>query len=216
MSLLSKLPGREQDPAEEQTEHAEPSVEEFVTMLRIYCQSVMAINLGITNLNMVPDMALFKRMLKIPTQNNKPGLAERARARKVIMQDYGLDEDFFKEIDASIKRICKTQMQMQTYFGQFQGFCNDLFLFLDTGGNWRLRFSLLIKRWLRKETGKIVRNILHKATWKEGDIQKIAWRIRKYAEVLHFSEKWVADFIYTILILARSESRRTAKQNKKD
>jgi hypothetical protein len=216
MNLLSKLQSKKQDTPEAQAGYNEPSVEEFVTVLRVYCQSVMAINLGITNLNMVPDMALFKRMLKIPTQNNKPGLAERARARKVIMQDYNLDEDFFKEIDTSIKRICKTQMQMQTYFAQFQGFCNDLFLFIDKGGGWRLRFSLLLKRWLRRETGKIVRDILYKATWKEGDTQKVAWRIRKYAEMLHFSEQWVSDFVYTILILARSESRRMAKRNKKD
>jgi hypothetical protein len=203
--------------SKKQTEgYSGPSVEEFVTMLQVYCQSVMAVNLGITNLNMVPDMALFKRMLKIPTQNNKPGLAEKGRARKVIMQNYGLDEDFFKEIDASIKRICKTQMQIQTYFVQFQAFCNDLFLVLDTLGGWRLRLSLLIKWWLHKETGKIVRDILHKSIWKEEEAQKAAWRIRKYAETFHFSEKWIADFVYTILVLARSESRRMAKRNKKD
>jgi hypothetical protein len=214
MSLLSKLQGKNQDPAAAQGGYDEPSVEEFVTVLRVYCQSVMAVNLGITNLNMVPDMALFKRMLKIPTQNNKPGLAEKARARKVIMQ-YGLEEDFFKEIDGSIKHGCKTQIQIQPYFAQFQGFCNDLFLFIDKGGGWKLRFSLLIKRWLRRETSKLVRDIFCKVTWKDGDSQQVAWRIRKYAEVLHFSEKWIADFMYTLLILARSESRRTAKRNKK-
>ena len=56
----------------------------------------MAVNLGISNLNILPDMALFKRMLKIPTQNNKLGVAEKSRVRKVLMQDYGLPESFFK------------------------------------------------------------------------------------------------------------------------
>ena len=56
----------------------------------------MAVNLGITNLNMLADMALFKRMLKIPTQNNKLGVAEKSRVRKVLMEDYGLSEAFFK------------------------------------------------------------------------------------------------------------------------
>ena len=48
-------------------------------------------------------MALFKRMLKIPTQNNKPGIAEKARVRKILMQDYAMKESFFKEIEASVK-----------------------------------------------------------------------------------------------------------------
>ena len=42
------------------------SVEEFVTLIRVYYQAVMAVQLGITNLNILNDMALFKRMLKIP------------------------------------------------------------------------------------------------------------------------------------------------------
>ncbi|MDR2791460.1 MAG: hypothetical protein LBB27_01795 [Tannerellaceae bacterium] len=176
----------------------------------------MAANLGVTNLNMVPDMALFKRVLKIPTQNNKPGLAERTRARKVIMADYGLDEDFFKDIDASIKRMCKSQMHIQPYFVQFQGLCNEFFSFLDTLGSWKFRFSMLIKRWLRRETGKVVHDILNRQEWKDVAAQKAAWRIRKYAETLGFSEKWLTDFVYTVLVLARSESRRTAKKNKKD
>ena len=68
----------------------------------------MAVNLGITNLNMLADMALFKRMLKIPTQNNKLAVAEKSRVRKVLMEDYGLSEAFFKEIDSSVKKNCKT------------------------------------------------------------------------------------------------------------
>ena len=54
---------------EEETEVvSKGSVEEFVTLIRVYYQAVMAVQLGITNLNILNDMALFKRMLKIPTQ----------------------------------------------------------------------------------------------------------------------------------------------------
>ena len=56
----------------------------------------MAVNLGITNLNMLADMALFKRMLKIPTQNNKLGVAEKSRVRKVLMEDYGAKRGFLQ------------------------------------------------------------------------------------------------------------------------
>lgn len=102
MNFISKLFKKKE---EEETEVvSKGSVEEFVTLIRVYYQAVMAVQLGITNLNILNDMALFKRMLKIPTQNNKLGIAEKSRSRKILMQEYGLNENFFKEIDASIKR----------------------------------------------------------------------------------------------------------------
>ena len=67
----------------------------------------MACNIGITNINFLPDMAVFKRTLKIPTQNNKLGIAEKSRCKKMLVELYGLSDDFFKEIDGSIKKNCK-------------------------------------------------------------------------------------------------------------
>ena len=78
MNFISKLFKKK----EEETEVvSKGSVEEFVTLIRVYYQAVMAVQLGITNLNILNDMALFKRMLKIPTQNNKLGIAEKSRSR---------------------------------------------------------------------------------------------------------------------------------------
>ena len=83
MNFISKLFKKK----EEETEVvSKGSVEEFVTLIRVYYQAVMAVQLGITNLNILNDMALFKRMLKIPTQNNKLGIAEKSRSRKILMQ----------------------------------------------------------------------------------------------------------------------------------
>ena len=78
MNFISKLFKKNVSEAEEA---GKGSVEEFVSLIRVYYQAVMAVNLGITNLNMLADMALFKRMLKIPTQNNKLGVAEKSRVR---------------------------------------------------------------------------------------------------------------------------------------
>ena len=79
MNFISKLFKKK----EEETEVvSKGSVEEFVTLIRVYYQAVMAVQLGITNLNILNDMALFKRMLKIPTQNNKLGIAEKSRSAK--------------------------------------------------------------------------------------------------------------------------------------
>ena len=130
MNLLSKLFKKKE--TEENIVSDKGSVEEFVSLIRVYYQAVIAVQLGITNLNVLSDMALFKRMLKIPTQNNKLGIAERSRARKILMQEYGLKDNFFKEIDASIKKNCRTQNDIKSYFIMYQGFNSDLFSLLDT------------------------------------------------------------------------------------
>ena len=38
------------------------NVEDFVSLTRVYFQSVIAANLGITNIRFVPDVANFKRL----------------------------------------------------------------------------------------------------------------------------------------------------------
>ena len=60
MNIISKLFKKEK---EETEATSKGSVEEFVTLIRVYYQAVMAVQLGITNINMLSDMALFKRML---------------------------------------------------------------------------------------------------------------------------------------------------------
>ena len=56
-------------------------IEDFMTLIRVYYQAVMAGNLGISNINMLPDLAMFKRTLKVATQNNKLGIAEKSRCK---------------------------------------------------------------------------------------------------------------------------------------
>ena len=85
-------------------------MEDFMTLIRVYYQSVLAANLGMTNIGMLPDLATFKRTLKVATQNNKLGVAERGRCKKMLEQLYGMNEIFFKEIDSSIKKNCKKQI----------------------------------------------------------------------------------------------------------
>lgn len=190
------------------------SVEEFVSLIRVYYQAAMAMNLGITNMNMLADMALFKRMLKIPTQNNKLGIAEKSRARKVLMEDYGLNEAFFKEIDASVKKNCKTQNDIKSYFFMFQGFCNDLFNLLSSLMQWKFRFSMLVKKLLYNMTAKTVHDILTKSEWKDVSVQKGAWNVRKYSETLGYSEQWITDFVYNIVLLAKEDQKRELKKGK--
>ena len=53
MSFISKL--FKKNESEMPEEQVKGSVEEFVSLVRVYYQAVMAVNLGITNLNMLAD-----------------------------------------------------------------------------------------------------------------------------------------------------------------
>ena len=48
-------------------------MEDFMTLIKVYYQAVMAANLGITNLAVLPDLRVFKQTLHVPTVNNKLG-----------------------------------------------------------------------------------------------------------------------------------------------
>ena len=53
------------------------NVEDFVSLTRVYFQSVIAANLGITNIRFVPDVANFKRLFKSPHKVGRLGQAEK-------------------------------------------------------------------------------------------------------------------------------------------
>ncbi|WP_080902849.1 hypothetical protein [Parabacteroides sp. Marseille-P3160] len=210
MSFISKIFKKKT----EEEGLAKPTVEEFMFLIRVYYQSAIAEKLGITNLNVLSDLALFKRMLKIPTQGGKLGLAEKARARKVLKQDYGLGEIFFKEVDTSIKKNCKSVNDVQGYFYKFQGFTNDLFTLIGTLMKWKAAVPSFLKKALYAVTEKTVHDIVTKSVWKDEATQKTAWNVRKYAESLGYSEQWMTEFVYHVVVLAKKEKRNT-KQEKK-
>lgn len=213
MGFFSKLFKKNKPEVEENT--TKGTVEEFVSLIRVYYQASMAVNLGISNLNILPDMALFKRMLKIPTQNNKLGVAEKSRVRKVLMQDYGLPESFFKEIDSSVKKNCRNQNDIKSYFFLFQGFCNDLFNLLGNLMQWKFRFSMLVKKLLYNMTTKTVHEILTRSEWKDVSVQKAAWSVRKYAATLGYSEQWIVDFVYNVVLLAKEDQKKELQRQRK-
>ena len=190
------------------------NVEDFISLTRVYFQSVIATNLCITNIRFLQDVANFKRLFKVPTQNGKLGLAEKSAARKMLMQDYGLNENFFKEIDSSVKRNCRTQNDIQSYLFMYQGFSNDLMMLMGNLMQWKFRFSMLVKKLLYNMTTKTVHDILTKSEWKDISVQKAAWSVRKYAEKLGYSEQWITDFVYNVVLLAKEDQKKEFKKNK--
>ncbi len=183
------------------------NVEDFVSLTRVYFQSVIAVNLGITNIRFLPDVANFKRLFKVNTQGGKLGLGEKSAARKMLMQDYGLSESFFKEIDSSVKKNCRTQNDIQTYLFLYQGFSTDLMMLMGNLMQWKFRMPSIFKNTLRSMTQKTIHDVCTKTVWKKDDVHKTAAAVRQYKERLGYSEEWMTEYVFNVIILAKKEPK---------
>ena len=190
------------------------NVEDFVSLTRVYFQSVIAVNLGITNIRFLPDVANFKRLFKVATQGGKLGLAEKSASRKMLMQDYGISESFFKEIDTSIKKNCRTQNDVQAHLFMYQGFSSDLMMLMGNLMQWKFRMPALFKKALRSMTEKTVHDVCTKTVWKADDVHKTAAAVRQYKERLGFSEQWMSEYVYNIVLLAKKEPKHKDEEAK--
>ena len=186
-------------------------MEDFMTLIRVYYQAVLAANLGITNIGMLPDLATFKRTLKVATQNNKLGVAERGRCKKMLEQLYGMNEIFFKEIDSSIKKNCKKVQDVQPYLFAFQGFSNDLMMLVGNLMKWKFRVPGFMHKLLRGMTEQVINDILTKNKWKDEATFRTVYSIRNYKEKLGYSQAWMSEYVYKIVSLAKKEPRPQAE-----
>ena len=190
----------------EQTEKV-GGMEDFMTLIRVYYQSVMACNLGITNLAFLPDVAVFKRTLKVPTQNNKLGVAEKSRSREMLKEIYGMSDDFFKEIDLSIKKNCRSMNDIKNYLFMFQGFSQDLMMVVGNLMKWKFRMPSFFKKTLYQLTAKTVNDVLTRYDWKDDAVRKTCGNIRKYQHSLGYSSQWMTEYVFNIVMLAKKEPK---------
>ena len=186
-------------------------MEDFMTLIRVYYQASIAANIGISNIGMLPDLATFKRTLKVPTQNNKLGIAERGRCKKMIEDLYGLDESFFKEIDSSIKKNCKKIQDVQAFLFAFQGFNNDLMMLVGNLMKWKFRVPGFMHKLLHSMTEKVIDDILTKNNWKDEATFRTVYSVRQYKEKLGYSKEWMTEYVYKIISLAKKEPRPQAE-----
>ena len=203
MGLLSKLFGRKTDETQQKT----GGMEDFMTLIRVYFQAVMAADLGITNLAAMPDLRMFKATLHVPTQNNKLGLAEKSRCKKMLMGLYGMDENFTKEIDQSIRKRCMTPQDIQAYMIQFSAFSQDLMMLTGNLMKFKLRVPSFFKKAIYSMTEKTVNDIFNKNDYSDAGVMKTVVAIRQYDQKLGFSQQWVTDFVYRVVMLAKKEKR---------
>ena len=182
-------------------------MEDFMTLIRVYFQAAMAADLGITNLAALPDLRVFKTTLKVATVNNKLGVGERTRCKKMLKEMYGMDDDFFKEIDSSLRKRCKKVQDAQTYLLQFQGFTQDIMMLTGNLMKFKLRLPGFMKKALYTMTEKTVNDIFTKNDFTDPAVLKSVVAVREYNRRLGFSQKWVTDFVFKVVMLAKKEPK---------
>ncbi len=202
MSFLNKLFGKK-----EEEQQKAGGMEDFMTLIRVYFQACMAADLGISNLAALPDLRVFKATLKVPTQNNRLGLAEKSRCNKMLKELYQMDDDFTKEIDSSIRKRCKKPQDVQTYMYQFSGFTQDLMMLTGNLMKFKLRLPSFFKSAIRTMTEKTVNDIFNKNDFTDPGVMKTVVVIRQYAQKLGFSQQWTTNFVYRVVMLAKKEKQ---------
>ena len=201
MGIFSKLFGNKS------TEKKTGGMEDYMTLIRVYFQASIASQLGINNLAMLPDLRMFKTTLHVPTQNNKLGIGEKSHCKKMLKELYKVDDLFFKEIDASIRKNCRKIQDVQVYLVQFQGFTQDLMMLMDNLMKFKLRMPSFFKGAIYSMTEKTVKEIFTKNDYKDAGVVKVVLNIRQYNKRLSFSEKWITGFVYQVVMLAKKEPK---------
>ena len=201
MSFFSRLFGKKSN------KDKTGGMEDYMTLVRVYFQASLASNLGINNLSMLPDLRLFKTTLHVPTVNNKLGVGEKNQCKKMLKEIYNTDDGFFKEIDQSIKKTCHKIQDVQMYLIQFQAFSQDLMMLIGNLMKFKLRVPSFMKKAIYAMTEKTVDDIFNKNDFSDASVLKTVVDIRQYNKRLGFSQKWVTDFVYQIVMLAKKEPK---------
>ena len=202
MSFFSKLFGKK-----EEEQQKVGGMEDFMTLIRVYFQAVMAADLHITNLAALPDLRVFKNTLKVPTVNNRLGVGEKQRVTKMMKDIYEMDESFTREIDQSIRRRCKGPQDVQTYMYQFQGFTQELMMLTSNLMKFKLRVPGFFKKAIYTMTEKTVNDIFNKNDYSDPSVMKAVVDVRKLNQRLGFSQQWVTSFVYRVVMLAKKEKQ---------
>ena len=203
MGIFQKIFGRKS--AEGETKVG--GMEDFMTLIRVYFQAVMAADLHITNLAALPDLRMFKTTLKVPTQGGILGVGEKSRCKKMLKEMYQMDDQFFKEIDQSVARRCRKLQDAQPYLIQFQSFVQDVMMLTSNLMKFKLRVPSFFKKAIYGMTEKTVHDIYTKNDYKDAGVIKTVLEVRELNKRLNFSEKWTTDFVYRVVMLAKKEKQ---------
>lgn len=180
-------------------------IEDFMLLIRVYYQATIAVQTGINDLKALQDLRIFKQTNHVPTLNNKIGLAEKKQCQKILQSIYSISDNFFKEIDLSIKKKCRTIQSVQSYMIQFQGFSQELMMLMSNLMQWKFRLPSFLHKALRGMVDKQIHDILTRNDWKDEAVRRSCISVRKYQSELSYSEAWMTEYVYTTVMLAKKE-----------
>lgn len=125
-----------------------------------------------------------------------------------MMQEiYGTDDNFFKEIDQSIRKNCRKMQDVQIYLLQFQNFTQDLMMLTGNLMKFKLRLPSFFKKAIKAMTDKTIHEIFTKNDYTDASVLKTVVAIRQYNKRLGFSEPWISDFVFQVVMLAKKEPK---------
>ena len=180
-------------------------MQDYMMLVRVYFQAAIASGVGITNIAMLPDLRVFKTTFKVRTEHNKLGLGEKTACKKMLKSMYGMDDSFFKEIDRSIAKNCHKLQDVQTYLYQFQGFTQDIMMLLGNLMKFKMRLPSFFRKAIYAMTEKTVADIFNKNDYSDAGTLKTVAAVRKYNQRLGFSQQWITDFVFQVVMLAKKE-----------
>ena len=187
-------------------------MEDFMLLIRVYYQAVMAAQLGLNNLGAFPDLRIFKQTYHVTTLNNKLGLAEKKYCRKLIQEIYGVSSSFFEEIDGSIKKRCRKVQDVQSYLLSFQAFSQDLMMLMGNLMQWKFRLPRFFSKALKTMVAKQVHEIMTRPTWNDESVRRACVAVRKYQSILGYTEARMTEYVHTIVMLAKKEPKKNTDE----
>lgn len=198
MNILSKLFSKKQ-------QDNVGGIEDFMLLIRVYFQASIAAQIGINNIMSLPDLRIFKQTYHVATLNNKLGLAEKKHCKKILQGIYRISDNFFSEIDNSIKKKCRTHQDAQNYLLKFQGFNQELLMLMGNLMQWKFRLPLLFSKAMHAMVEKQIHEIMTRNDWKDDAVRRTCANVRKYHASLSYSETWMTEFAYNYIMLAKKE-----------
>lgn len=207
MSFWSKIFGKKNDDG--------PRVggmEDFMLLIRVYYQSAIASQMGISNLAALPDLRIFKQTYHVQTVNNKLGVGEKKYCKRLIQDIYKVSDGFFDEVDQSVKKRCRKIQDVQGYLYTFQGFSQDLLMLMGNLMQWKFRLPRFFSSALKEMVAKQVHEVMTKNDWSDDGVRRTCVALRKYQSMLGYSEAWMTEYVHTIVMLAKKEPRKNSEE----
>jgi len=88
---------------------------------------------------------------------------------------------------------------------QFQNFVQDVMMLVTNLMKYKLRLPSIFKKTIHSMVASTVNDIFNKNDFKDASVIKTVIDVREYNKKLGFSEKWVTDFTFCVVMLAKKE-----------